>query len=218
MTLYCFHIALRHLFLTTTMFSLKRVKVKEDAIKIIHLYLKFIAKTWKEDGYQEAKNFIRSAQFSEVVDWYINHGINTGFLIRNATWASLVRQSDRWHDEVQMTKFAQNRTWLSLIVESEIDGIKIKALTSSFELAKEGRQMKHCISSFEETCARGEYLVFSFTEPNQTRSTLGVTLAGKVATIQQHRSVCNGKISPVAERTGELLVKHYNKLLKSTVA
>lgn len=108
----------------------------------------------------------------------------------NATWLSITRRSDRWHelmarDQAQTTSGKKGREqmkmfWKSAIGEVEIDGWKFVALCSDSDLKKEGKVMDHCVASYDVSCMGGKYRVFTATKwvPGEEREryTAGIAM------------------------------------------
>lgn len=72
-------------------------------------------------------------------------------------------------------------------------------LMSPYEVAEEGRAMRHCVASYLGNVSRGEYLVYSIRKDGKRSSTLGVRLEkrseGDRWTAHQHYGLAN-KIVP----------------------
>ena len=52
-------------------------------------------------------------------------------------------------------------------------GVEAKLIKSAYDLNVEGREMKHCVSSYSDLVREGQYIVYSIISKEQ-RSTLGI--------------------------------------------
>lgn len=92
-------------------------------------------------------------------------------------------------------------------------------LDSPAALAKEGRAMSHCISSYSTKCKGGDYLVYSLKSEEGLRSTLGICSVyfGRgmyLVTIEQHKARYNSQPSVLAYELGECVLKEVRKALE----
>ena len=149
---------------------------------------------------------------TEVFDWYETEGRQRGLPDKNSTWLSLKRRSDKWHEEVWQRKMAEgeNVAWESLLGETAIDGIKITPLVSGLDLYLEGREMRHCVSSYVQRCLKEGFRIFSLVEPGGERSTLSlVPQKGGMFVIDQLNGPYNGRVSPAASKAALELCRLY---------
>jgi hypothetical protein len=86
---------------------------------------------------------------------------------------SLLRQVDAWHGELRKGRGADTRFWRS----SGIAGLemqtgprnrpeervhwRLRELLSGAELVEEGRRLRHCVSSYADSCAKGACSIWS---------------------------------------------------------
>jgi hypothetical protein len=149
----------------------------------------------------------------EVLDWFIDEGRPQGLPDKNSNWLSLMRRSDKWHREVWQREQAEeaNTVWTSLLGETVIDGIKITPLTSGLDLFNEGREMRHCVSSYTQRCLNLGYRIFSLDEADGTRSTLSLRPQNDGYTIEQHAGPGNGPVSPAAARAALKICRLYTR-------
>jgi len=142
-------------------------------------------------------------EMEAIIDWLRAEGFSRGLPDKNSTWRSLKRRSDKWHEEIprRQEKAKENAVWESLLGEMTIGGLKIKPLVTGLDLYNEGREMRHCVSSYTGQCLHGGCRVFSLVEADGTRSTLSLlhrTAGGFV--IGQHKGQANGPVSPAAAK------------------
>jgi hypothetical protein len=104
----------------------------------------------------------------------------------------------------------ENAAWESLLGPMEISGIKIKPLVTSLDLCNEGRELRHCLSSYTRRCLENGCRIFSLTEPDGKRSTLSLiqSYSGSFS-IDQHKGPCNGPVSPAATKAAFEICRLY---------
>jgi hypothetical protein len=182
-------------------------------------------------GRQDADDyFFRDAFGAEaIIDWFRAEGQERGLPDKNSTWLSLKRRSDKWHEEVwrqdrnlghgcvrfgpcwPMPHKAEegNLTWDSLLKEMTIDGVIIKPLVSGADLYTEGREMRHCVSSYSFRCLKDGLRLFSLTEPDGTRSTLSLIPQNIGFAIDQHKGLNNRPVSFAAAKAAREVCRLY---------
>jgi hypothetical protein len=167
---------------------------------------------------------------SGVFDYLTYEGFAQDLPARNATWASIVRRSDDWHDhdaqryrrqalpyavvdyEDDSFKVGNEdlpRKWSSLVPEQSILDCRVRPLGKHEEVVIEGEEMAHCVGSYTSRCARDRYRVYSITEPNGTRSTLGINLLAGSAIFDQVQGQGNSRPSELVRRVAEKVVAMY---------
>jgi len=149
----------------------------------------------------------------EFLDWYRAEGPERGLPDKNSTWLSLKRRSDQWHREIWQRKASkkENVAWESLLGETVMDGLRITPLVTGLDLYSEGREMRHCVTSYTRLCQKSGYRVFSLEEADGTRSTLSLIPHGKGYDIEQHKGRANGPVSPAAARAAREVCRLYNQ-------
>ncbi|MES2775339.1 MAG: PcfJ domain-containing protein [Bacteroidota bacterium] len=104
-------------------------------------------------------------RLTELVDYVREEKrINPRYVLKGRTLASLMRQSDRWHN--RFGHFETNQTWNScgiegFQVERKAETLVLHELTESRWLSQEGRAMKHCVGSYAFYCAKGKTAIYS---------------------------------------------------------
>ena len=93
--------------------------------------------------------------------------------------------------------------------ETIVDGIKIKPLVSGLDLYLEGREMRHCVSSYVQICLKEGRRIFSLAEPGGRRSTLSLVPRGDEFAIDQHKGPANGPVSPAAAKAAQKICRLY---------
>jgi hypothetical protein len=105
--------------------------------------------------------------------WYVVHEENPYFNTKNKTLNSLLRDSDEWHEKIVKTKEHENDYWDGFDIPNYtfIDGLhleKVDQITytitqikNSKELIKEGRELRHCVSSYARDCISGNDSIWS---------------------------------------------------------
>lgn len=99
--------------------------------------------------------------------------------------------------------------------EFEKDGITAKILKSKLEVKREGKLMHHCVGMYAEDCFNRSYSVWSVTDKEGIKYTLGcrVDLTGRMEYNQLY-GVCN-KVAPKnVEEFANKLILEFNKGIK----
>jgi hypothetical protein len=174
---------------------------------------------WDEDEADAIDETINN-DIEEIIDWFRAEGQRQGLPDKNSTWQSLKRRSDKWHEEGWRRKMSkENVTWESALEEMLIDGIKITPLISDLEVYREGRRMRHCVSSYISRCLEEGCRIFSLTEENGQHSTLSLIPENGNYIIDQHKGPDNGPVSPAAARAAQEVCRLYTqKYLETAVA
>jgi len=77
----------------------------------------------------------------------------------------------------------------------KIDDMDIVPLTSTVEIALEGRTMHHCVATYIDRVVWGDCYIFSLRNGHSV-ATIEVVRAGETAQIAQMRGPCNAMVSP----------------------
>jgi len=92
--------------------------------------------------------------------------------------------------------------------------VTVDELTSSAQLLAEGRDMLHCVASFDRVCHRGHSAVMALYDTSRgVRSTAELRLcdaAGLQVKVEQHRSARNGPPDPACDKALAALMHHLN--------
>lgn len=156
----------------------------------------------------------------EIFDWLRADGFARGLPDKNATWASMTRQCNEWHQRLREEREAledarRSQKWESYLESAEIDGYTVRALTNAVELTKEGREMHHCVGSYADDCWEGYYRVFSVVSPTGERSTVGLECHSKFRwVVQQMYGVCNAVLPSETLDIGKKVANLYSKLAR----
>jgi hypothetical protein len=202
-------------------------KKPEAAARLAHLLARHIMAAWPSTGWDRAAWKQAKLTWSSkenygvvsIIDWFRAEGQRRGLPDKNSTWQSLKRRSDQWHEEIwrrgreatrQGVEEEKNATWESLLGPLEIGGVKIKPLVSGLDLYNESLEMRHCVSSYIQKCLKEGDRIFSLTEPNGKRSTLGLKqLDSGDFRILQHTGPANSQVSPAADKAAREICRLY---------
>lgn len=150
------------------------------------------------------KDNVSNKDLSDLMDFFSNKQ-RERYSLKGRTLNSVIKQSDDWHLDVQRQKCDKDE-WEGLPIEdwefldSEklngkyIDVVwKIKQLTSSKALRKEGNEMKHCVSSYSYRCKEGHCSIFHLEKVSEldTESALTIEVDNKSKRILQVRGKYN---------------------------
>lgn len=194
-----------------------RLGVSECAQRLYRAFAHHCAVMWKERGFGALQAWLKPdpGDLGDIADWLVAEGIAQGFPGKHATWDSLKRRSDDWHERIAIEKMAkrsayENASWDSLLPETIIEDVICTPLNTVRDVNLEGYRQHHCVGSYAQDCLRGDYRVYSIIEPDGTRSTLGLWLDNRGRwSVEQHRGKHNGTVSIEAARVGRELVNRY---------
>jgi hypothetical protein len=128
-----------------------------------------------------------------------------GFTMKGRSAESLLRQMRAWHGELRKQPRRSVLTWDASGIGSFqcTEGVEgsnsfrrwtIVELLSGSELFEEGRSMRHCVASYDHTCAMGGTSIWSLGVEGNTgrrRRVLTVEVASRSKTICQMRGKAN---------------------------
>jgi hypothetical protein len=194
----------------------------------------------KQWGYRGMVRELFYVTTGQEFDYLIHVGFAQNLPARNATWASIQRRSEEWHDQERQRYRARfpympaaeatfdqvewdgesqlPQEWTSLVPEQTIGVCQVSPIGSWTELTKEGGEMSHCVGSYASSCARDRYRVYSITEPDGTRATLGISLYQGSAFLDQVQGYRNSRPSEQVQRVAEEIVSRYASGLASVAA
>lgn len=131
------------------------------------------------------------------------------------SWGVLWRMQKDWHDEVLATandpaniKKKGGKSWTTLIGMTSDGPWSAIEMSNGGDLAEEGREMRHCVSSYSSNCRSGTSRIFSirfagervctleiapFDEHNK-RISLSSAKKGSVWKIVQNKGKCNANV------------------------
>lgn len=196
--------------------SVARLGVSEWVQRLYRAFAVHCAAVWKAEGFVALKAYLKNdpMALSDVADWLAAEGIAQGFPDKHATWESIRRRCDDWHERVAIENVersaGENHTWDSLLDEAVIDDVIFTPLNSVKDVALEGYRQQHCVGNYADYCVDGRYRVYAALEPDGTRSTLGLWFndSGRWV-LEQHRGKYNGSVSVEAAKAGQELVGRY---------
>lgn len=129
----------------------------------------------------------------------------------NWSWKRWKEEHDKASKEILAAKFSPEPFFKGiysdsrLVREFEDDGCKAVLLDSPLLVATEGKEMHHCVGGYVNRCKSGDYLVYSITDKEGKRSTIGLNVdmypdihrlhRFKPVVLQQHYGECNSKVS-----------------------
>ncbi|MBW3779593.1 hypothetical protein GL272_22235 [Aeromonas veronii] len=134
---------------------------------------------------------------------------------KNQNWPSFWRLATAWTQQMN-----ESQGTLDSNIPSEWEGTgidwedNVQELTSQVELRAEGNTMEHCIASYQEMCASGDYLAFSI-KTDLGRATLGVSRfdTNSGFRLDQIRGFRNSAVSRDVEKIGREIVERINSTL-----
>ncbi|AHK11115.1 PcfJ-like protein [Shewanella sp. phage 1/4] len=101
------------------------------------------------------------------------------------------------------------------VKEDEYKGYRINLLESPLLIRNEGTKMHHCVGSYTNRVAMGEYLVYSVTKDEKKTSTLGINikkLAGKtIYSLAQQYGHCNSYVKGEEADVASYVIAKLNK-------
>ncbi len=161
--------------------------------------------------------FLRD-DFAYLIDWWIDEAATNAVSIPvNATFASLIRRQQRWHQLIILRHPEFLLQWTSALAANENSGLRAVPLTDSLMLAREGMDMRHCVASYARDCAGGHTRIFA----------LELTASGQRATLELRRRAatwfagqlkgpCNADVSVEMRAAAERLAARYTRAWRSS--
>jgi hypothetical protein len=211
-------IAWCHLIAHAVRWRIAELGVGEVAQRLYRVFATHCAVLWKNQGFNAVKSWLGGAEanLGDVGDWLIAEGIAQGHPVKNATWSSLLRRCQEWHErsavEYVERSTSDNPTWCSLVPDTEFNGLNVMPLDSAKELALDGYRQHHCIGSYAHECVQGRYRAYTLIEPDGTRSTVGLYLGSDGNwSIDQHRGKYNSTPTDVAADAAKRLLALYRQ-------
>jgi hypothetical protein len=197
-------------------------EVRPEYQRFYRLFAAHCSESWKANGWVtfRADWRVHRRDLDLTLDWLRHDGFARGFPDKNSTWASLMRQSNEYHEQISRAKRSERRyAWESLLAKTEINGYVICPLTSSDELWQEGRDLHHCVGDYDYDCEDGHCRIFSVTDPAGTRCTLAIERASKTRwVVQQMYGTCNAMVTSETMNVGKKVAKLYSKLARERTA
>jgi hypothetical protein len=126
------------------------------------------------------------------------------FSMKGRTAASLIRQVERWHGQLGRGSVKEVLYWeksgIHDFVEyqgstrgEEAEAWIIRELLNSQELFQEGRELKHCVSSYSHTCYEGVNSIWSLerVKDGEKRKKITIQVINKAKLVSQTRGLQN---------------------------
>ncbi|MFW5982861.1 MAG: PcfJ domain-containing protein [bacterium] len=139
------------------------------------------------------QNAANKDDFDQMLD-FMNNNQNIDF--KGRTWKSVMRLTEEWHAELQNSsqdKISYKWEKQEIIAPMETEtGFQIVELNSSEELAKEGNKLRHCIATYDYSCAASYVSVWSLRRKffgYESKSLITIEVSGRK--IIQARGKCN---------------------------
>ena len=180
-----------------------------DLARLLRLAL---AEAARRAGTGQSLRFLRDDS-AYLIDWWIDQsGAGAPLVPANATYASLIRRQQRWHQLIilQFPEFLQQ--WQSALAAHESAGLRAVPLTDSLMLAREGMDMRHCVASYARDCAGGQTRIFALElaaggerATAELRRRAGTWFAGQL------KGVCNAEVTLEMRVAAERLAARYTR-------
>ena len=148
-----------------------------------------------------------------LITWWVDQAITAPVSIpRNATFASLIRRQQRWHQLIILRHPEFLQQWKSALAAHETSGLRALPLTDSLMLAREGMDMRHCVASYARDCAGGHTRIFAleFTASGE-RATLELRRRAATWFVGQLKGRCNADVSAEMRGAAERLAARYTR-------
>ncbi len=130
----------------------------------------------------------------------------------NATWSSLMRHQQRWHQLMIQRQPEHLKAWECLAEPHRIGPVQVVPLTDSLMLAREGMEMRHCVASYADDCARGGARIFALEDcETGARATLELRRRAWAWLIGQIKGPCNAPAAPSLLQAAERLAERYGQ-------
>ncbi|MBY3433237.1 hypothetical protein HFN89_03545 [Rhizobium laguerreae] len=201
---------------------------RQRVLRTFRAYAAHWAAVRKERGYRQmiAALTYENQGTGDVFDYLVNEGFAQDLPARNATWTSILRRSDDWHrriaeryrnmapaaygaDQARLEDENLPREWTSLVSEQTILDCRVRPLGKYDDVVAEGGEMAHCVGSYAPQCARDGYRVYSITEPDGARATLGIWLHDGSAYFDQVQGYQNSRPSDLLQKVAHKVVALY---------
>ena len=178
-----------------------------DLARLVRLAL---AEAARRAGTGQSLRFLRD-DTAYLIDWWIDQsGAGAPLVPANATYASLIRRQQRWHQLIilRFPEFLQQ--WQSALAAHESAGLRAVPLTDSLMLAREGIDMRHCVASYARDCAAGQTRIFALElAASGERATLELRRRAGTWFAGQLKGVCNGDVTLEMRNAADRLAARY---------
>jgi len=161
---YCLH-GLQHLLLVDGAADVAgRAASRKRYRPVLHALLVHLLHVVGDDGNPDEVELF-AEDFRVVHDWLaaIWHTAPPSQL--RADWPTLVARAEAWHG-IRWTpveaEAPRNLAWTLPVAGFRIGGIEVVPLCTSQALVEEGREMQHCVGSYDQHCKAGQAAIYSF--------------------------------------------------------
>jgi hypothetical protein len=123
-------------------------------------------------------------------------------------WPAIWKCYRKW----ELLNHDQHR-WSSSVGEFVENGLLVRPLTSSYEVALEGIRMRHCVSSYAERCHIGGYRLFSVIDAGSGKNlaTVGLKKDDQVWKLSQAKGKLNKDVDKQILELSRALAKRYQE-------
>ena len=160
----------------------------------------------------QSLRFLRD-DITYLIDCWIDASAANALSIRpNATFASLIRRQQRWHQWVILRFPELLQQWKSALAAHESGGLRAVPLTDSLMLAREGMDLRHCVASYTRDCAAGNTRIFALElTASGERATLELRRRASTWFAGQLKGPCNADVSTELRLAAERLAARYTR-------
>jgi hypothetical protein len=146
-----------------------------------------------------------------LVDWWIDQSAPGQPLVPgNATWPSLIRRQQRWHQWLILKHPEFMQLWESALPAHAHGDLRVVPLTDSLMLAREGMEMRHCVASYARDCAAGNTRIFALELCSSgERGTLELRRRASTWFAGQLKGPCNAEVPGLMRAAAERLAERY---------
>jgi hypothetical protein len=145
----------------------------------------------------------------EVLIWMRDHSPQFDDNQWRAGWPLIWRKYEEW----KLLNTSKDQ-WCSEIEEFSSGAWHVVPLATSYEVAKEGIEMKHCVAGYAPLCRTGSYRLFSIRElkSGKRKATAGLILDGSKWQLEQVKAKCNDYPGDEIEQVAQELCARYNQV------
>lgn len=163
-------------------------------------------------GAGQSLRFLRD-DIAYLIDWWVDEAhADPASIPGNATFASLMRRQQRWHQLIILRHPEFLLQWKSALAAHERNGLRAVPLTDSLMLAREGMDMRHCVASYARDCAAGHTRILALElVASGERATLELRRRGATWFAGQLKGRCNGEVSICMRVAAEHLATRYTQ-------
>lgn len=189
--------------------------VRQDFARLLRLLA--LEARRRVDAGQSTRHLADDAGY--LIDWWLDEiqrnrnaerSTPGAVVAKNATWTSLVRRQQRWHQWLILRDPEAMQSWASHLPAFENQGVRFVPLTDSLMLAREGMEMRHCVASYASDCARGGTRIFALEDVHTgERATLELRRRAWAWFAGQIKGPCNADVSDTLREAADRLAARY---------